>query len=104
MVLGKTYGQRDDYKSFAFSHCPSESYNSGKIHPEYSITYDRRIVFNDNAIHISAVVMSNPSIAQKPSPHSHKFLLPFDLKESEKLPDNKSCDHPIELLRPEDKL
>jgi hypothetical protein len=79
-------------------------YNHRKIHPEYSITYNRRIALSDKAIHIGAVVMSNPSIAQKLPTHYHKFLLLFDPKEAEKLTDNKGCDHRIELLGPEDKL
>ena len=87
-----------------FPHCPQECYNHGKIHPEYSITYDRRIVLNDAAIHIGAIVMSNPSIARRLPAHSHKFLRLFDLKDAEKLPDNRGCDHGIELLGAEDKL
>jgi len=76
-----------------FPHCQSECYNHGKIHPEYSISYDKRIALNDKAIHIGAIVMSNPSIAQKLPAHYHKFLHLFDAKESEKLPDSKGCDH-----------
>jgi len=87
-----------------FPHCQSECYNHGKIHLEYSITYDKRIALHDKAIHIGAIVMSNPSIAKKLPTHYHKFLLLVDPKESEKLPDNKGCDHRIELLEPEDKL
>jgi len=87
-----------------FPHCPQKCYNDGKIHPEYSITYDRRIALNDAAIHIGAIVMSNPSIAQQLPVHYHKFLLLFNPKEAEKLPDKKGCDHQIELLRAEDKL
>jgi len=48
--------------------------------------------------------MSSQSIAQRLPAHYHKFLLLFDLKEVEKLPDNKGCDHRIELLGEEDKL
>jgi len=48
--------------------------------------------------------MSNSSIAQKLPAHYHKFLLLFDPKEAEKLPDIKGCDHRIELLGAEDKL
>jgi hypothetical protein len=51
------------------------------------------IALNDKAIHIGAVVMSNPSIACNLPSHYHKFLLLFDAKESEKLPDNTGCDH-----------
>jgi len=87
-----------------FPHCPQKCYNHGTIHPEYSITYDKRIALNDAAIHIGAVVMSSPSIAQKLPVHYHKFLLLFDPKEAEKLPEHKGCDHRIESLGPEDKL
>jgi hypothetical protein len=34
----------------------------------------------------------------------HKWLLLFDPEEAEKLPDNKGCDHRIELKTPEDQL
>ena len=56
------------------------------------------------AIHIAAVVMNNLSMLQKIPSHYHRFLLLFDPKQAEKLPDNKECDHRIELLGPEDKL
>jgi hypothetical protein len=42
-----------------------ECYNHGNIHPEYSITYDKRIALNGKAIHIGAIVMNNPSVAAK---------------------------------------
>jgi hypothetical protein len=87
-----------------FPHCPAKCYSHGKIHPEYSITYDKRIALNDKAIHIGVIVMRNPSIAQKLPEHDHKFLLLFNPKEAEKLSDNKGCDHRIELLGSEDKL
>jgi transposase InsO family protein len=87
-----------------FPECPQKCYNHGKIHPEYSISYDKKVALNDKAIHIGAIVMSNPSIASKLPTCCHKFLLLFDPKESEKLPDNKGCDHRIELLGPDDKL
>ena len=48
--------------------------------------------------------MSSPSIAQRLPAHYHKYLLLFDPKEAEKLPDNQGCDHRIELLGAEDKL
>jgi len=87
-----------------FPDCQSDCYNHGKIHPEYSITYDKRIALNDKAIHIGAIVMSNPSVAAKLPTCYHKFLLLFDPKESEKLPDNTGCDHRIELLDSDNKL
>jgi hypothetical protein len=87
-----------------FPHCQPICYNHGKIHPEYSITYDKRIPLSNQAAHIGAIVMSNPTIAQKLPSHFHKLLLLFHLEESEKLSENKSCDHRIELLGPDDKL
>jgi len=48
--------------------------------------------------------MSNASIAQKLPAHYHNFLLLLDLEEAEKLPDNKGCDHEIQLLGAEDNL
>jgi len=48
--------------------------------------------------------MSNPTIAQKIPSCYYKFLLLFDPKEAEKLPDKKRCDHRIELKGPEEKL
>jgi hypothetical protein len=68
------------------------------------MTYDRRIALGDKAGHIRLIVMNSPFIAQKLPAQYHKFLLLFDPKESEKLPDNKGCDHRIEQLGPEDKL
>jgi hypothetical protein len=56
-----------------FPHCRTECYNPRKIHPEYLITYDERIALSDKAIHIGAVVMTNPTIAQKLPSHYHKF-------------------------------
>jgi len=87
-----------------FPECPSECYNHGKIHPEYTITYDRRVALNEKAIHIGAIVTNNSSIAKKLPTCYHKFMLLFDPKESEKLPDNRGCDHRIELLGSDDKL
>ena len=76
-----------------FPHCPDSCYNHGKIHPEYSITYDKRIALSDKAIHIGAIVASNPSIYKKLPTCYPKFLLLCDPKESEKLRDNKGCNH-----------
>jgi hypothetical protein len=87
-----------------FLHCQPECYNHGKTHPEYLITYGKRVALNDKAIHIGAIVMSNRSIAQKLLSHYDKLLPLFDPKESKKLLDNKGCDHRIELLGPDDNL
>jgi len=68
------------------------------------MTYDEGIAINDNAIHIGAIVMNNVSIIPKLPSHHHKFLLLFDPEQLEKLPDNKGCDHHIELLGADDEL
>jgi len=46
--------------------------------------------------------MSNSTLLQKLPSYYHKFLLLFDPDQSEKLPDNKGCDHRIKLLGSED--
>ena len=35
-----------------FPHCTRDCYGHGKLHPEYSITYDKRVALNKDAIHI----------------------------------------------------
>jgi len=62
------------------------------------------IALDENAIHIGTIDMRNSSLAPKLPPHNHEFMLLFDSKGSDKLPDNSGCDHRIELLGPEDKL
>jgi len=102
--LEKHQGKGTTTSHLHFPHCQPECFNHGKLHPEYSITYNEGIALSDKDIHIGAVVMSNPSIAQKLPVHYHKFLLLLDPKEAEKLPDNKGHDHRIELLGPDNKL
>ena len=58
-----------------FPHCQAACCNHGKVHPEYSITYDKTSVLRDKPLHISAIVMSNPSVAQKLPVHYIKFSL-----------------------------
>lgn len=71
-----------------FPDCQPECYDHGKIPLEYSITYYKTIELGDQGIHIGAIVMSNHSIIQKLPAHHHKFLLLFNRKKSDKLPDN----------------
>jgi len=61
--LEKHKARRTTTSHLHFPDCESECYNHGEIHPEYSITYDKRSVLNKKAIHIGAIVMNNPSIA-----------------------------------------
>jgi hypothetical protein len=56
-----------------FPPCPPECYGHWKIHPEYSISYDRSVGPNDKTIHIGARVISNPTIAKKLPTHYHEF-------------------------------
>jgi len=63
-----------------------------------------RIALNDKAIHIGAILLINPSIAQKLPAQHHQFLLRFNSKELETLPDNNGCNHQIELFGPKQKL
>jgi len=87
-----------------FPMCSAECFGHRKIHPEYSITYDKRVALRPDAIHIGAVLFSNPEVLKKLPPQYHKWLLLLDPKEPEKLPDNKGCDHRIELKTAEENL
>jgi hypothetical protein len=62
------------------------------------------VVLNEKAIHIGAIVQSSPTILNKLPTHYHQFLLLINPEEAEKLPDNKGCDHRIELFGPDNKL
>jgi hypothetical protein len=80
-----------------FHHCKAECYNHREIHPEYSIAYDRRIALSNKVVDIGAIFIRHfTMVAQKLPSHYHKFVFLFDAKESQKLPDNKDCDHWIE--------
>jgi len=87
-----------------FPHCTGECYGHGKLHPEYSITYDKRVALNKDAVHIGALAQSSSSMLEKLPKCYHKYLLLFDPEHAEKLPDSRGCDHRIELITSEDKL
>jgi len=87
-----------------FAPCSLQCYGLGKIHPEYSMTYDKRVSLNKKAIHIGAIIMSNSTEAQKLPTHYHSFALQSIPKESEKLPDNQWYDHWIGLIGAKNKL
>jgi hypothetical protein len=57
---------------------------------------------SNKSIHIGAVVWSNPYLAWKLPTQYHKFLLLVNPTEAEKSPNEKECDHRIELLGPVD--
>ena len=87
-----------------FPHCTEKCYGHGKLYPEYSITYDRRVALNRDAVHIGALVQKSSSMLGKLQKCYHKYLLLFDPEHAEKLPDNRGCDHRMELTTSEDKL
>jgi len=87
-----------------FLHCGPQCFGHGKIHPEYSVTYDRRVALNKDAIHIGSLVQSTPSMLDRLPKQYHKFLLLFDPDHAEKLPDYTGCDNRIELTTSGDKL
>jgi len=62
------------------------------------------VALRPDAIHIEAVLFHNPDILRKLPSQYHKWLLLFDPKEGEKLPDNTGCDHRIELKTAEENL
>jgi hypothetical protein len=85
-------------------HCGTQCYGHDKLQPEYSITYDKRVPLNKDAIHIGSLVQSTPSLLDRLPKQYHTFLLLFDPEYAEKLPDHRGCDHQIELITSEDKL
>ena len=87
-----------------FPHCLNECYGHGKLHPEYSITYDKQVALDKDAIHIGALAQSSPSMLERLPRCYHKYLVLFDPEHAGKLPDNQGCDHRIELITSEDKL
>jgi hypothetical protein len=87
-----------------FPHCGNHCYGHDKIHPEYSITYDKKVALNKDGIHIGSLVQSTPSMLDRLPKQYHKFLLLFDPEHAEKLPDHRGCDHRIELTTSEEKL
>jgi hypothetical protein len=58
-----------------FSLCLENCFGHGKIHSEYSITYDKRVAFRADAIHIEEVLFNNPDLLKKLPPQYHKWLL-----------------------------
>jgi len=87
-----------------FPLCSEACFGHGKIHPEYTITYDKKVALRPDAIHIGAVLFENKDVLRKQPVQYHKWLLLFDPTEAEKLPDNKGCDHKIELKTSEENL
>jgi len=87
-----------------FPLCGAQCYGHEKLHPEYSITYDRKVALNKDAIHSGSIVQSTPSLLDRLPKQYHKFLLLFDPEHAEKLPDHRGCDHRIELTTTEDRL
>ena len=88
-------------------HCPhgfNKCYGHGKLHPEYSNTYDKQVALNNDAIHIGAIAQSSPFMLERLPKCCHKYLLLFDPEHAEKLPHSRGCDHRIELITSVDKL
>lgn len=71
-----------------FLQCGSQCYSHNKLHPKYSITYDKSVALINDAIHIGSLVRSTRSMLQRLPMHYHKFLLLFDPEHVEKLPDH----------------
>jgi hypothetical protein len=84
--------------------CKKTCFGYSKLRPDYEISYDKRIALRPDAVNIGTIIHRNPEIARKLPEHYHKWILLFDPEEAEKLPDNKGCDHWIELKVPEERL
>jgi len=48
-----------------FPHRGQKCYQQCKIHPEYSITYDKQVALKPDAIHIGSLVLNDPSVLAK---------------------------------------
>jgi hypothetical protein len=87
-----------------FPFCSETCFGHQKLRPDYEITYDKRVSLRADAINIGRIINRNPEIAKKLPEHYNKWLLLFDPEEAEKLPDDKGCDHRIELKTADDQL
>lgn len=87
-----------------FAHCHGKCYGHGKIHQEYSITYDKKVSLDKDAIHIGSLLQQTLALDDKLQKEYHKLLLPFGLEHAENLPDNRGCDYRIVLITSKDKL
>jgi len=73
-------------------HCPycgPQCFGHGKMHPKYSITYDKRVALNNDTIHTGSLVQSTMSMLHKLPKQYHTFLLLFDPAHTEKFPDRR---------------
>jgi hypothetical protein len=87
-----------------FPHCEHSCFAHDELRPDYEITYDKRVAIRKDPINIGTIISKNLDIAKTLLAHYHKWILIFDPEEAEKLPNNKGCDHQIELLTPESLL
>jgi len=60
-----------------------------KIHPQYSITYDKMVFLYHTAVHIGAIVISDRTLMQMLPVQYYKFMILIDPEQSERLPDNQ---------------
>jgi len=80
-----------------FPHCDDSCYGHQMIRPDYEISYAKRIALRPDAINIGSIINRNPEITKNLPEHYHKWILFFEPIELEKLPDNRGCDHRMEL-------
>lgn len=81
-----------------------QRFSGRMIHPEYDVTYDEWMPWRPDAIYIGGVIFSIPSILPQLAEHEHKWLLLYNPKESEMLPDLRASDHHTELKTVEENL
>lgn len=73
--LEKHQASRTTTSHLYFPNCGLQCFGHGKLHPEYSVTYDRRVALNKDAIHIGSLVQSTPYMLDHLPKKCHKFLL-----------------------------
>jgi hypothetical protein len=80
--------QRTTSSHLHFPHCTSQCFGHGKLHPGYSITYDKQVALNRDAIYIGSLVQSTRSMLDRLPKQYHKFQLLFDAEHTDKLPNS----------------
>jgi len=72
-----------------FPNCSSRCLGHALLHPEYKITYDKRVALKPNMINIGGMIFNDTSILQNLPKYCHTWSLLYDPEGSDKLPSNK---------------
>jgi len=85
-----------------FPNCSLQCLGHSLLHPEYTISFDRKVALKPNTINIGAIIFDNPSVLDKLPKDYHEWQLLFDPKKANKVPSNQGCDHRMVFKVPEE--